>query len=330
MIYHKKCQRRRGNMRRKIKKSENIYQLTKVTGWKALTVSERIKIQKILIMVLLIIIMIALMLITQNILQIMQRNKQYQQYEAQLLSLQKQEEEKQAQIEAEKERIRQEKIPKLTDVGKENMKGIYRSETKRAFLTFDDGPSSVTPTILDVLKQENIPATFFVLGSRVEAMPDIVKRMYEEGHYIANHGYSHVYSSIYASPQSVIEEYNRCNDVVKNAIQVPEYQSHLFRFPGGSSGGTYADIKTEAIKLLEQNGVLYVDWNALTGDAEKKDLTIEYEITRLQQTVANKSSVIILMHDASAKKVTAEALPQIIAYLREQGYEFKNFYEIIK
>ena len=63
-------------------------------------------------------------------------------------------------------------------------------------MTFDDGPSTVTPDILDILKQENIKASFFVLGSRVEAMPGMVKRIYEEGHYIANHGYSHTYSAI--------------------------------------------------------------------------------------------------------------------------------------
>ncbi len=313
-----------------MKKNGNIYQITKKTGWKNLALNKKIKTQKVLIIIFLLIIMIVLTLIMQNILQIMQRNQQYQKYETQLSLLHKQEEEKQAEIEAEKERIRQEKIPKLTEVGKENMKHIYSSDTKRAFLTFDDGPSNVTPTILDVLKQENVPATFFVLGSRVEAMPEMVKRIYEEGHYIANHGYSHVYSSIYASPQAVLDEYNKCNEAVRNAIQVPEYQSHLFRFPGGASGGPYATIKTESIKLLEENGILHVDWNALTGDAEKTNLTIEYEITRLQQTIANKSSVVILMHDASTKNVTAEALSQIIAYLREQGYDFKNFYEIIK
>ncbi|MCI8636622.1 MAG: polysaccharide deacetylase family protein [Clostridia bacterium] len=117
--------------------------------------------------------------------------------------------------------------------GRKNIENIYHSETKRAFLTFDDGPSTVTPTILEVLKQENVKASFFVLGSRVEAMPDTVKRIYEEGHYIANHGYSHTYSAIYSSPQAVLDEYNKCNEAVKKAIGKQEYNSHLFRFPGG-------------------------------------------------------------------------------------------------
>jgi len=188
----------------------------------------------------------------------------------------------------------------------------------------------VTPTILDILKQENIKATFFVLGSRVEVMPETTKRIYEEGHFIANHGYSHLYKYIYESPQAVLEEYNRCNDIVKEVIGVPEYNSHLFRFPGGLAGGTYANIKIQAKELLNQNNIMHVDWNALTGDAETNDLSIEFELKRLEETTLEKNSVIILMHDAQVKKVTAEALPQIISYLKEQGYEFKSFYDIIK
>lgn len=154
--------------------------------------------------------------------------------------------------------------------------------------------------------------------------------MYQEGHYIANHGYTHKYSLIYQSPQSVLDEFNRCNDLVKQAIEVPEYNSHLFRFPGGLIGGKYHEIKHNANELLKENDIMNVDWNALTGDAETNNLTIEFELTRLQQTIQNKNSAVILMHDAQAKKVTVESLTHIIAYLKEQGYEFHNFYDIIK
>ena len=278
---------------------------------------------KIQLVVLIVLILTLLIFIAVYSINIIRNNKIYKQYEEQLSILKQQEIERQ-------ERDRQAKIPQLTELGKENIKNIYHSDTKRAFLTFDDGPSSITNTILDVLKQENVKATFFVLGSRVEVKTDVVKRIYDEGHYIANHGYSHVYENIYASPQAVLDEYNRCNDVVRNAIGVPEYNSHLFRFPGGLVGGKYATIKSQANELLEQNNITHVDWNALNGDAETNNLTIDFELSRLQETIQNKNSIVILMHDAPAKKVTAEALPQIISFLREQGYEFKNFYEIIK
>ena len=220
--------------------------------------------------------------------------------------------------------------PVLTQKGKENMSQIYKSDKKRVFLTFDDGPSkTVTIPILDLLKQEKIKATFFVLGSRVELYPDIVKREYEEGHYIANHGYSHIYSQIYSSVQSVLDEYNKTNDAVRSAIGVKEYNSHLFRFPGGVPGGRYAQLKKEAVAELDKNNIAHVDWNALTGDAEGKT-TVDELVAELQKTMGEKNSLVILMHDAGNKKTTYEALPTVIAMLREKGYEFKSFYDIIK
>ena len=237
---------------------------------------------------------------------------------------------KELQEQLKKQKEKTKKLPNLTETGIANMSTIYKSETKRAFLTFDDGPSKkVTIPILDLLKQENIKATFFVLGGRVDLYPDIVKRAYQEGHYIANHGYSHMYSQIYASSQSVLDEYNKTNDAIQKAIGNSEYNSHLFRFPGGKVGGKYANIKTEATKLLADNSIAYVDWNALTGDAEGKT-TVEAMIQELQETSNNRNSLVILMHDAGDKQKTYEALPHIIQYLKEQGYEFKNFYDIIK
>lgn len=285
---------------------------------------------KILILLISILIIILLLIILIYSIDTIKRYNVYKEYETQLISLKEEEQKKQEQIAIEKEKERQAKIPKLTEKGIQNIDKIYNSETKRVFLTFDDGPSTVTPTILDILKQQNVKATFFVLGSRVEAMPEVVSRMYEEGHYIANHGYSHVYETIYASPQSVLDEFNKCNEAVKTAINVPEYNSHLFRFPGGLVGGKYAEIKAQAKSLLNENNIVNVDWNALIGDSEKNNATVDFLIQRMQETVATKNSVVILMHDAQAKKTTVDALPQVIQYLTEQGYEFKNFYDIIK
>lgn len=235
-----------------------------------------------------------------------------------------QEEEKQKEIE------RQAKIPKLTEQGKENLKNIYHTDKKVAYLTFDDGPSNNTHQILDILKQNNIKATFFVLGSQVEIFPETTNRIYNEGHYIANHGYSHKYSEIYQSPEQVLNEFNQCNQIVAKTINVPEYNSHLFRFPGGSVGGKYAELKKQAITLLEQNDILHIDWNSLTGDSEKVNPTEEYLMDNLQKTAEGKNSLVILMHDAQAKKITAETLPKVIEYLQQQGYSFESFYDIIK
>lgn len=254
------------------------------------------------------------------------RVKKYKQYAAQIIEYQKQQEELEKQQEAE----RQAKIPKLTNEGKENLKNIYHSETKRAFLTFDDGPSKNTNDILNILKDNNIKATFFVLGSQVEIFPETTNRIYDEGHFIANHGYSHKYSSIYQSTEQILNEYNQCNQIVANTINVPEYNSHLFRFPGGSVGGKYAKIKSQAVPVLEQNDILYVDWNSLTGDSEQVNPTEEYLMNNLQKTTEGKNSLVVLMHDSQAKKITVDFLPKVIEYLRQQGYEFESFYSIIE
>ena len=287
---------------------------------------DKINKKKKILVILIIIALILIIIVARNIQIILKQNEQCEIYEKQVAKIQ---EEEQKQKE-EAERKRQEKLPKLTEVGVQNIEKIYTSETKRAFLTFDDGPTDVTPRILDILKQENIKATFFVLGSNVKKKPELVKRMYDEGHFIANHGYSHVYSNIYSSPQAVLDEFNSCNEEVKKAIGENEYNSHLFRFPGGLAGGTYAEIKKQAKDLLMQNNIVNVDWNALNGDGETNNLSIDFEIQRLNETTENKNSIVVLMHDSPLKSVTADALPQIITNLRDKGYEFKNFYEIIK
>lgn len=221
-------------------------------------------------------------------------------------------------------------IPVYSENAKNNMKNIYQSDKKIAYLTFDDGPSrAVTPLILDLLKQENIKATFFVLGKSVDTNPDLLKREYEEGHYIANHGYTHSYSKIYTSEQTVLEEYRKTETSIKKALNNESYASYLFRFPGGSNGGKYHKIKSKAKRFLNENNISYIDWNALTCDAEGIP-TKESIMKNLIETTKDKNSVVILMHDASTKILTYETLPNVIQYLREQGYEFDNFYSIMK
>lgn len=207
---------------------------------------------------------------------------------------------------------------------------IYNGEEgKRAFLTFDDGPTKeVTPHILDILDKYNIKATFFVLGTRVKQNPDILKRAYESGHYIANHGYSHKYSKIYESVDTILEEYNKTEDAIREALGNPDYRSHLFRFPGGSKGGPYEKIKKEARTKLKEEGIAYLDWSALTYDAGGAK-TKEDILKNLKDTLNGWDNVVILMHDAADKKITYETLEDVIKYLQEQGYAFKNIYDLM-
>lgn len=220
----------------------------------------------------------------------------------------------------------------LTSEQIEKINKIYNGEEgkKVAYLTFDDGPSnSVTPFILDYLKQEKIHATFFLLGNRVERYPEIVKRQLQEGHLIANHGYSHKYSSIYSSIDSVWQEYEQTEKAIQNALENPNYHTNLFRFPGGSIGGYYHDLKQQAVEMLESKGVAHINWNALTNDSVGTP-TKEEMLNKLKETVNGKNTVVILMHDAGDKILTYEILPEIVQYLRENGYIFETFESILK
>lgn len=247
--------------------------------------------------------------------------------------LEQQELQRQLEIQAEIEKKQQEKEQINTKAFTEEqiltIENIYNADEKRVFLTFDDGPTqSVTPFILDLLKQEDIKATFFVLGNRAKANPKLIKREFEEGHYIANHGYTHKYSEIYKIPENVLNEYNYTEECIQEALENPNYHSKLFRFPGGSNGGYYSEIKFQAKQILKQNGIVYLDWNCLSKDAEGAK-TKEQLIQNIIDTMGEKKSLVILMHDSTDKILTYETLPDIIQYLKENGYEFKTIYDIL-
>lgn len=220
---------------------------------------------------------------------------------------------------------------KLTDEQYEKIIHIYtQSPNKTVYLTFDDGPSpNVTPLILDELKKENVKATFFVLGMNVNYYPEIIKRAYSEGHYIANHGYSHKYSEIYENVDTVLNDYQKCEESLRNVLDKNDFSSGIYRFPGGSSGGFYDNIKQDAKAKFKEENVAYLDWNALTYDAENAH-TKESILENLKNTVGDKNVVVLLMHDSSSKILTYETLPDIIQFFRDKGYTFSTLYEALQ
>lgn len=219
-------------------------------------------------------------------------------------------------------------LPSYSDAIAQKVIDVYFEETKKVYLTFDDGPSGRTQEILDILNKYGVKATFFMLGSCVERNPETTKRVYDEGNFIAIHGYTHKYSEIYANPDCVLNEYNQCLTAIRNAIGVQNYNPHLFRFPGGSSGGVYADVKQEAIQLLKQNEITYTNWNCLTGDSAGST-TIEQMWTSLNESAEGDDNLVILMHDAGDKNTTVEFLPQLIEKYQAEGYEFCTYYDIM-
>ena len=190
--------------------------------------------------------------------------------------------------------------------------------TGTAYLTFDDGPSrTLTPGILDILAEEGIKATFFILPR--EGADDIFERIIDEGHEIGNHTYSHDYTALFRGNVSAFKD-----DVLKASRFLSDrfgYAASSFRFPGGSMTWK-RDIRNPRINVLNEIGYTYYDWDIDSGDALQADKGAEAIIENVLDNTNGKEHVIILLHDYYTRETTLEALPMIIKGLREQGYEF--------
>lgn len=179
----------------------------------------------------------------------------------------------------------------------------------KVYLTFDDGPSANTEAILDILDEYNVKATFFVLGKEDEVSKERIRMIYERGHTVGMHSYSHVYSDIYESMESFEEDFWKIRQYLFDVIGA---ESVFYRFPGGSSNTASQIEMQECIDFLTVQGVEYYDWNVSSGDGGSHGLSVENIVKNSTSTIQNYETSIILMHDASSKKETVEALPEII------------------
>ena len=211
---------------------------------------------------------------------------------------------------------------------KKKVNNLIYGEEKTAYLTFDDGPNNtITPKVLDILKEKDIKASFFVIGKYVEEYPEIVKREYEEGHYIANHSYNHDNTKLYKSAESFKNEIEKTDIAIGKAIGVEDYCSHIFRFPNGFMAPLYRNEKKALVAILEKMDYTYIDWNCLNNDSMKK-YTGSQLINNLKESSKNKNTLVILMHDTKDVSNSSLVLKESIEFLQEQGYEFKNFNDI--
>lgn len=216
--------------------------------------------------------------------------------------------------------------PSLSESTINNFRNIYNSTEKIAYLTFDDGPTSrVTPKILDILDKTGIRANFFVLGKQVDKFPDILKREYNDGHFIANHGYSHNNSKLYKSKESFISEIQKTDISISKALN-QKYVCHLFRFPNGSFSAQYKNEKNKAKEYLTEIGYTYIDWNCLNNDSVHKYSKSQL-LDNLKKSCKNKDTLVILMHDTGDVNKTYDVLEDSINYLKSEGYTFKTFHD---
>lgn len=188
------------------------------------------------------------------------------------------------------------------------------------YLTFDDGPSGITPKILDILKKEDVKATFFVVNYS-ELYENVVKRIIEEGHTIGLHSYTHKYKLIYSSEESYFNDLEKLKIRVKNTTGI---DSNIIRFPGGSSNTISRfnqGIMTRLVKMVKDNGYHYFDWNVDSGDAGgARNSTDVYN-----NVIGNlniKRNNVVLMHDLGNNLKTLNALESIIKDAKAKGYSF--------
>lgn len=200
-----------------------------------------------------------------------------------------------------------EEIAKL-ELSNEELYEGYR----KVYLTFDDGPSSNTEDILDILAKYNVKATFFVQKKEGLSNEKLYRRIVDEGHSIGMHSTSHVYKEVYAGEEAFLADTDELRDYL---YMVTGVETNLYRFPGGSSNHvSKVDMKVFA-EALKTRGITYYDWNISSGDSAYPRPDANEIYKNVTGSIKKYGNAIILMHDTGSRDTTVEALPRIIEYI---------------
>lgn len=195
-------------------------------------------------------------------------------------------------------------------------------EKPTIYLTFDDGPSKLTPQVLDILKAEDVKATFFVLGQLAESRKELLKRINDEGHAIGNHTYSHNYSKLYTSFSTYWNEIQKTENILDEIVGK---RPSIVRTPGG----TYKNWDPFYFFYMDQADYIVYDWNIDSGDSKRVGVPSNEIIQNVKKSKLN-NKLILLMHDGTGHENTVKALPEIIHYYKEKGYQFSRLTEEIE
>ena len=197
--------------------------------------------------------------------------------------------------------------------GQEDASDEENVTVRKVYLTFDDGPSSNTDNILDILDTYGVKATFFVTGKEGAKAEASYRRIVEEGHTLGMHSYTHDYTVIYASEEAFMEDMEKLQRYLYDVTGV---QSTYIRFPGGSSNKVSDVDMRLLITDVHEAGMEYFDWNVSSQDASSKPLTKEEILDNCLNSIERFQNCIILMHDAGSKDSTVEALPELIEHIQ--------------
>lgn len=202
-------------------------------------------------------------------------------------------------------------IQKLTTIK------VHAAEKKIVYLTFDDGPAGkVTNDILDILKKDSVPATFFVIGNQIKGQENLIKRMYNEGHALGLHSMSHKKDCLYCSNEAFLKEMLATQETINSIVGI---KPTILRFPFGCNNNCYK-ISQSMVDLLHENNLRIYDWNTDSGDGLHPTANPS---KFFRNSKSDKDHVVLLMHCAYISKNSVKALPDIIKYYKDNGYEFK-------
>ena len=157
---------------------------------------------------------------------------------------------------------------------------------------------------------------FFVVGTENENLRRMYKRIVDEGHVLCMHSYTHKYNEIYSSVDAFTEDLDKITALIED---VTGKEPAGYRFPGGSSNSVSKIPMKEFIKVLDERGITYYDWNIVSGDATNPMLPKEKIIENSLSDLCEFEEAMILFHDLSNKTSTVEALPEIIEAIQEKG-----------
>ncbi len=193
------------------------------------------------------------------------------------------------------------------------------TQEKIVYLTFDDGPTrGVTEQILDELKKLDIKATFFVVGKEIKDKESILKRMYEEGHGIGLHTYTHNYNKVYSSPDMFLEEMDKTATYIDEVLGV-EANIKYIRFPGGSAGR----LNENFYNAIKEKGYNIFDWNVNLEDGVKPNASVYELVQNAKKSRDDINTKIILAHCNLNNGNTAKAIKEIYEYYTGLGFKFE-------
>lgn len=184
------------------------------------------------------------------------------------------------------------------------------------YLTFDDGPSQMTPEILKILKEKEVKATFFVIYDDSLYAAEMLKQIVEEGHSLGVHTTSHIYLQIYSSVEAYLNDFEQTAVWIETVTGV---KPDIFRFPGGSVNAYNISTYQEIIAEMIRRGYVYYDWNVSSGDASNSS-SVRTVLEGVLNGVEGKDKSIVLMHDSEEKRATVQALPTMIDRLQLSGH----------